>query len=195
ALTAWTGCDALVHAIEAYCVPAFHPLCDGAALEALKLVSTWLPKAVKDPENLEARGGMLVGSCLAGVSFMKGLGMVHAISHMVGAEYDTHHGLTNAIVLPAVLSFNEPAIIGKVAPMAEAMGLEDKSFQGFYDAVCAHLDQLGIPDTLTAIGVPEQCAAKMAKKAHQDAAASTNPRRATQAEIQAIIEDALIGKR
>ena len=105
-LTAWTGCDAMVHAIEAYCVPGFHPMCDGIALEGLRLINTWLPTAVEQPGNLEARGGMLAGSCLAGISFLKGLGMVHAISHMVGAEYDTHHGLTNAVVMPYVLAHN-----------------------------------------------------------------------------------------
>jgi alcohol dehydrogenase class IV len=98
-LTAWTGADALTHAIEAYCVPGFHPLCDGMALEGLHLIAQWLPKAVREPENMAARGGMLVGSCLAGIAFLKGLGMVHAISHMVGAEYNTQHGLTNELML------------------------------------------------------------------------------------------------
>jgi len=84
-LTAWTGADAMVHAIEAYLVPGFHPLCDGLALESLGLIAKWLPVAVNDPHNMAARGGMLVGSCLAGVAFLKGLGLVHAISHMVGA--------------------------------------------------------------------------------------------------------------
>ncbi|HJL57694.1 MAG TPA: iron-containing alcohol dehydrogenase, partial [Arenicellales bacterium] len=82
-LTAWTGCDAIVHAIEAYCVPEFHPMCDGIAIEGLRLVSNWLPTAVMEPGNIEARGAMLTGSCLAGISFLKGLGLVHAISHMV----------------------------------------------------------------------------------------------------------------
>ncbi len=190
-LTAWTGCDAMVHAIEAYCVPAFHPLCDGIALEALRLTSTWLRSAVKSPDNIEARGAMLVGSCLAGVSFLKGLGLVHAISHMIGATYDTHHGLTNAILLPAVLRFNEPTIATKVPLMADAMALDDKSFAGFYGAICNLLDELSIPKTLSAIGVPSDCAAVMAKKALQDAAASTNPRPSTEAGIQAIIEEAL----
>jgi alcohol dehydrogenase class IV len=102
-LTAWTGCDALVHAIEALSVPQWHPLCDGLALEAIRLIYRWLPTAVRDGANLEARSAMLVGSCLAGVSFLKGLGLVHAISHMVGAVYDTQHGLTNAVLLPVVL--------------------------------------------------------------------------------------------
>ncbi len=190
-LTAWTGCDAMVHAIEAYCVPAFHPLCDGIALEGLRLINTWLPTAVTDSSHMQARGGMLVGSCLAGISFLKGLGLVHAISHMVGAQYDTHHGLTNAITLPAVLRFNAPAIADKVPPMADALGLTDKSFDGFYNGVCSMLDRLNIPRTLTEIGVPADCASAVAEKAHQDSAAPTNPRPSTVAEIQTIIEHAL----
>ena len=107
-LTAWTGADALIHGIEGYCVPGFNPMCDGAALEGLSLISKSLVTAVEDPSNIVARGGMHVGSCLAGISFLKGLGLVHAIAHMVGAEYNTHHGLTNAIILPVVLKYNLP---------------------------------------------------------------------------------------
>lgn len=194
-LTAWTGCDALVHAVEAYCVPSFHPLCDGAALESLRLNSKWLPSAVESPENIQARGGMLVGSCLAGIAFLKGLGMVHAISHMAGAEFDTHHGLTNAVLLPAVLRFNGPEIAHKIAPMAEAMGLKDTSFEGFYASICALLDRLEIPKTLVEIGVPADCASDIAAKAQQDAAAHTNPRLASVEEIETIIEDALMNGR
>lgn len=194
-LTAWTGCDALVHAIEAYCVPSFHPMCDGIALEAMRLISTWLRTAIDEPENIEARGGMLVGSCLAGVSFIKGLGLVHAISHMIGAEYDTHHGLTNAIILPAVLRYNEPTIKAKVPLMADAMRLEDRSFDAFYGTICKLLNDLDIPVALKDIGVPDDCAAPMARKACQDAAATTNPRSATTIDIQTIIEDALTNGR
>ena len=190
-LTAWTGADAMVHAIEAYCVPATHPLCDGAALEGLRLVSRWLPVAVAAPDNLEARGAMLTGSCLAGVAFLKGLGLVHAISHMVGAEYDTQHGLTNAVLLPAVLRFNAPEIVDRIAPMAQAMGLTETSFDAFYAAVCALLDEIGIPRTLHEIGVPVDCAARIAEKALQDSAAGTNPRALTVTDVVAVIEDAL----
>lgn len=190
-LTAWTGCDAMIHAIEAYCVPGFHPMCDGIALEGLRLISTWLPTAVNEPDSIEARGGMLTGSCLAGIAFLKGLGMVHAISHMVGAQYDTHHGLTNAIVLPAVLKFNAESIADKIPQMCDAMNLEDKSFDGFYRAVCEVLDLLNIPRTLADIGIPIDCAAAIAEKAIQDSAAATNPRAATVAEIQSIIERAI----
>jgi alcohol dehydrogenase class IV len=124
-LTAWTGVDALVHAIEAYVIDDFHPLCDAiAAIEGLRLIYPNLPIVYRDPSNLIARGKMLVGSCLAGISFLKGLGFVHAISHMVGAEFDTQHGLTNAIVLPAVLRFNEKVISKKVPIMCQAMNLK-----------------------------------------------------------------------
>lgn len=194
-LTAWTGCDAMIHAIEAYCVPGFNPMCDGVALEALRLINTWLPTAVVEPQNIEARGGMLTGSCLAGIAFLKGLGMVHAISHMIGAEYDTHHGLTNAIVLPAVLRFNQHSIADKIAPMCDSMQLGDKSFNGFYQHVCNMLDDLNIPRNLADIDVPADCARQISRKAFQDSAAATNPRVALVSEIEAIIDDAIISGR
>ena len=190
-LTAWTGADALVHAIEAYSVPSFHPLCDAMAIEGLSLISQWLPLAVRDPENLAARGGMLVGSCLAGVAFLKGLGLVHAISHMVGAEYDTQHGLTNAIILPPVLRFNLPGIEPKVRRMAQAMGLNDHSVEGFILNVERMLDEIEIPKALSDIGVPLECAERVSLKALQDSAAATNPRKATSGEVQALIEYAI----
>ena len=190
-LTAWTGVDALVHAIEAYCVPDFNPLCDGMALEGLRLIARWLPVAVREPDNLEARGAMLVGSCLAGIAFLKGLGLVHAISHMVGAEYDTQHGLTNAVLLPAVLQFNAPLITDKITPMAQAAGLTDTSFEAFYAWICALLDEVGIPRTLSEIGAPDDCATRIAKKALEDSAAGTNPRHASIDEVEAIIGQAL----
>ena len=187
-LTAWTGIDALVHAIEAYCVRSFHPICDGTALEALKLIHKWLPVAVTEPHNLEARGGMQVGACLAGISFLKGLGMVHAISHMVGADYDTHHGLTNAVALPGVLRFNREAIAEKVPAMSNALGLATTDFDSFYAAVCEFLDELDIPRTLAEIGVPNDCAREIAEKALQDLAAITNPRRASVDEVCELVE-------
>lgn len=190
-LTAWTGADALVHAIEAYSVPGFHPLCDGLALEALRLVSRWLPVAVAEPSNPEARGAMLAGSCLAGIAFSKGLGLVHAISHMVGAEFDTQHGLTNAVLLPAVLRFNAGHIGTKVAPMAQAMDAPGTTFDALHSHVCGLLDGIGIPKTLAEIGVPLDCAERIAAKALQDSAAATNPRRATQADIAALVEEAV----
>ncbi|MFN5997597.1 MAG: iron-containing alcohol dehydrogenase, partial [Paracoccaceae bacterium] len=190
-LTAWTGCDALTHAIEAYCVPAFHPMCDGIALQALGMIYRALPQAVEAPASIPARGAMLTGSCLAGVSFLKGLGMVHAISHMVGAEFDTQHGLTNAVLLPAVLRFNAPAIRPKVAPMCRAMGLDGTDFETFYAAVCSLLDQCGIPRSLAEIGVTADRIESVAAKAMKDTAAGTNPRPFTLAEVTTLIQEAL----
>jgi len=194
-LTAWTGVDALTHAIEAYCVPGFHPLCDGLALEGLNLIATWLPVAVAEPENLSARGGMLAGSCLAGIAFLKGLGMVHAISHMVGAEYDTQHGLTNAIVLPVVLRYNLPGMEAKVSRMADAAGIADRSVAGVVGSVEALLDDLGIPKSLGEIGVPADCAGRIAEKSLKDSAAGTNPRRPTLDEARALVEEAISAAR
>lgn len=175
-LTAWTGVDALTHAVEAYLVPDFHPLCDGLALEALSLISNSLIRAYEAPDDLAARGSMLVGSCLAGIAFMKGLGLVHAISHMVGAEYDTQHGLTNAIVLPTVLRYNLPGLDTKVERMSQAMGLSTASQNAFCAHIEALLDRLNIPVSLNEIGVPESCVERIAEKAMQDSAYGTNPR-------------------
>ncbi|MBI1383591.1 MAG: iron-containing alcohol dehydrogenase [Rhizobiales bacterium] len=190
-LTAWTGADALTHAIEAYCVPGFHPLCDAMAIEGLKLIGEWLPVAYREPANMAARGGMLVGSCLAGIAFLKGLGMVHAISHMVGAEYDTQHGLTNAVVLPVVLRFNLPGMEGKVRRMAEALSLRETSTAGFIAHIERLLDDLSIPKSLGEIGVPTDCADRIAAKALRDSAAATNPRKATHAEARILVEEAI----
>ena len=194
-LTAWTGADAMTHAIEAFLVPGFHPLCDGMALEALSIIAQWLPVAVRDPGNLEARGGMLVGSCLAGIAFLKGLGLVHAISHMVGAEYDTQHGLTNAILLPVVLRHNLPGLERKVTRMAQAMALADDGTEYFIAAVEGLLDEVGIPNSLGEIDVPFDCAARIADKALLDSAAATNPRPASAAEIQQMVETAIMKAR
>jgi alcohol dehydrogenase class IV len=190
-LTAWTGADATVHAIESFLVPGFHPLCDAMALEALSLIARWLPVAVAEPTNITARGGMHVGSCLAGISFLKGLGLVHAISHMVGAEFNTHHGNTNAILLPVVLRFNLPGMEEKVRRMAEAMQISDHSVTGFIAAVEAMLDEIRIPKSLSEIGVPMDCAERIAAKALKDSAAKTNPRSASLDEVRVLIETAI----
>lgn len=194
-LTAWTGVDAMVHAIEAYCVPDCHPLCDGIALQGLRLVADNLPAAYRQPENVEARGAMLTGSCLAGISFMKGLGLVHALSHMIGAEFDTQHGLTNAVLLPSVLRFNASAIHEQIIPMAQAMQLKDTSFDGFHGHICQLLDDFGIPENLHVLGVTDEACERLAEKALQDSAAATNPRPASQAELVNLLQSAMNGIR
>ena len=191
-LTAWTGIDALVHAIEAYVINDFHPLCDATAIEGLRLIYPNLPIVYNEPDNLIARGKMLVGSCLAGISFLKGLGFVHAISHMVGAEFDTQHGLTNSIVLPSVLRFNKEVINEKVPIICQSMGLKENSFNCLYQSICDLLDQLDIPKNLKDIGVDETHIDRLAEKAMGDSAFATNPRNATFDEMKEIIRDSVL---
>ena len=186
-LTAWTGADAMIHAIEGYCVPGFHPLCDGAALQSLSLVSDNLTLAVDEPDNIKARGAMLVASCLGGIAFLKGLGLVHAISHMVGAEFDTHHGLTNAIVLPVVTRYNFPELEGKVQRMSSAMHYEDSSVEAFISNLDELLNQIEIPKSLDEIGVPIDCVERISEKALKDSAYATNPRIASLEEMNQLV--------
>ena len=186
-LTAWTGADAMIHAIEGYCVPGFHPLCDGAALQSLTLVSDNLTLAVDEPDNIKARGAMLVASCLGGIAFLKGLGLVHAISHMVGAEFDTHHGLTNAIVLPVVTRYNFPELEGKVQRMSSAMHYEDSSVEAFISNLDELLNQIEIPKSLDEIGVPIDCVERISEKAMKDSAYATNPRIASLEDMNQLV--------
>ena len=194
-LTAWTGADAMIHSIEGYCVPGFHPLCDGAALESLNLISKSLITAVEEPNNLEARGAMLVASCLGGVSFIKGLGLVHAIAHMVGAEFNTHHGLTNAIILPAVLRYNLPDMEEKVMRMAQAMQYKDHSANHFIESMEKILDRIKIPKGLNEIGVPEDCIERISEKSMIDTAFGTNPRSATLDDVRELVKVSIFGAR
>ena len=192
-LTAWTGVDALTHALEAYIVPGLNPLCDGAALEALKLISNWLESAFDDPKNVHARGGMLIGSCFAGIAFTKGLGLVHSISHMIGAEFNTQHGLTNAIILPAVMKFNLPTVQEKLPSISNAMRLNGSSPDLIIQEIEQKLEYVGIPRSLSEIGVPLECKKRISKKAMLDSATGTNPRLTTIEEMEELTEIAISG--
>ncbi|WP_422420628.1 iron-containing alcohol dehydrogenase [Pseudomonas sp. GZD-222] len=190
-LTAWTGCDAIIHALEAYFVPSFNPLSDGAALQAMALLWNSIDTAVENGQDLEARGKMLIGSCLAGVAFLKGLGLVHALSHMVGATYNTHHGLTNAIILPVVLRFNQADITPRLQPVAQALDLPDARFETFYNAVCAMLDRLDIPKSLSVLGVKQADVGVIAGKSMGDPARLTNPRDSALEQLEALLAEAI----
>ena len=194
-LTAWTGVDALTHALEAYLVPGLNPLCDGAALEGLKLISKWLKVAFDEPKNISARGGMLIGSCLAGVAFTKGLGLVLSISHMIGAEYNTQHGLTNAIILPAVMKFNLPYVGDKVRSISHAMDLKEASSDVIVQEIEQILDYVNIPRSLTEIGIPLECKKRIAEKAMLDSATATNPRLAQIEDVEELTEISILAAR
>ena len=153
-LTAGTGMDALAHCIEAYCAPAWHPMAEGIAVEGIRLVMRYLPRAHADGADIEARAQMLAAAAMGATAFQKGLGAVHALSHPVGALHDTHHGLANAVFLPYVLDFNRAATEPRIDRLAAWLGL-DGGFSGFLDLILRLRRDLGIPHTLASIGVPD----------------------------------------
>jgi alcohol dehydrogenase class IV len=192
-LTAATGFDALAHCFEAFCAPGFHPMADGIALEGMRLIAAYLPRAYTDGADLEARSCMLAAASMGAAAFQKGLGAVHSISHPVGAFYDTHHGLTNGVVLPYVAAWNRPAIEDRLDLIARVLDLDGRGF----DAVLAWLldlrRRLGIPHTLAELGVEESRVAELASHAVRDPTAGSNPRPMTQADFEQVIRAAISG--
>jgi len=174
-VTAATGMDALSHCLEAYCAPGFHPLADGIAVEGMRLVREWLPIAVRDGKNVEARANMLIASSMGATAFQKGLGAMHSLSHPCGANLNTHHGLTNAVVMPYVLVWNREAIEGKLARLAAYIGLAQHSFSGVLDWVLELRRTIGIPNTLADIGVKTEHAVEFAPQAFADPSTGGNP--------------------
>src|SRR4029077_1537117 len=128
----------------AYCAPGYHPMAEGIAVEGMRLVKEWLPIAVKDGKNLTARAHMMAAASMGATAFQKGLGAIHALSHPVGAVYDTHHGLTNAVVMPYVLEFNQQAIDEKMMRLAAWLGLQNPSFKSVMSWVIALRKEIGI---------------------------------------------------
>ncbi len=173
-ITAGTGMDAFAHCLEAYCSPFYHPMSQGIALEGMRLVKEYLPRAYRDGADIEARANMMSAAAMGAVAFQKGLGAIHSLSHPVGAIYNTHHGMTNAVVMPPVLRFNRPAIEGKMAAAAAYLGISG-GFDGFYDYVLELRSELGVPDKLAALGVGTDRIDEMAAMAIVDPTAGGNP--------------------
>ena len=190
-ITAAVGMDALSHSLEAYCVDAYHPMADGIALEGMRLCWQWLPKAVADGSDIEARSHMLAAASMGAVAFQKGLGAMHAMSHPCSAIYDTHHGLTNAVLMPYVLAFNRPAVEGRMDVLARVLGVG--GFDGILDAVLTLRTTVGIPHTLAEIGVPADQASTLAALAHADPLTGLNPRPVSIADYKALYEHAFAG--
>jgi len=193
ALTAGTGMDALAHCIEAYAAPAYHPIAEGIAVEGIRLVQHNLLRAYRDGSDLEARGNMLVAAAAGATAFQKGLGAIHALSHPVGALYDTHHGLTNAVFMPYVLDFNREALWDKFDRLAGWLGIEG-GFSGVLDFVLRLRRDLGIPHTLDRIGVDDSRFAEMAEMAVVDPTAGGNPRPLTSADALDLYQRAMDGR-
>ena len=174
AITVGTGMDAFAHCLEAYSSPFYHPMSAGIALEGLRLVKEYLPRAYKDGTDIEARTNMMAAAAMGAVAFQKGLGAIHSLSHPIGAVYNTHHGMTNAVVMPAVLRFNRSAIEEKIARAAAYLGISG-GFDGFYDYVLALRTELGVPESLTAMGIKPDRVDELAAEAIKDPSCGGNP--------------------
>ena len=192
-LTAATGMDALSHNLEAYCSPFYHPMATGIALEGIRLIKQFLPRAVKDGHDLEARLQMLMASSMGATAFQRGLGAMHALAHPLGALYDAHHGMLNAILMPYVLKANEAVIAERIELLARYLELAQPSFASFLDWVLAMRESLGIPHTLSEIGIGAQDAAKVGEMAVVDGSAGTNPTQFSAADYSRIFVAAVEG--
>lgn len=189
-ITAATGMDALSHALEALSSPTFHPMAEGIALNALQLIKTWLPVAVAEGQNLEARGQMLVASGMGCVALQKGLGAIHALAHPLGALHDAHHGLLNAVLMPYVLEFNAPAIKDKLELLARLLDLPVPTAAGVIDWIFDLRETLEIPLTLSAMGLADIDEDKVVAMAEVDPCAGGNPVRLDRAGLLSILRAA-----
>jgi alcohol dehydrogenase class IV len=173
-ITAGTGMDALAHCLEAYCSPFYHPMSQGIALEGMRLVFENLVTAYTKPDDLDARAHMMSAAAMGAVAFQKGLGAIHSLSHPVGAVYNTHHGTTNAVVMPMVMDFNRPMIEARLDKAAAYIGIAG-GYGGFHAAVMALRDNLNIPANLTAMGVQRDKLDELAAMALEDPSCGGNP--------------------
>lgn len=189
-ITAATGMDALSHSLEALSAPTFHPMAEGIALNALQLIKTWLPVAVAEGQNLEARGQMLVASGMGCVALQKGLGAIHALAHPLGALHDAHHGLLNAVLMPYVLEFNAPAIKDKLELLARLLDLPVPTAAGVIDWIFDLRETLEIPLTLGAMGIVDIDEDRVVAMAEVDPCAGGNPVRLDRAGLLGILRAA-----
>ena len=189
-ITAGTGLDAFAHCVEAYSSPHYHPMSQGIALEGMRLVKEFLPRAYADGTDIEARANMMSAAAMGATGFQKGLGAIHALSHPIGAVYHTHHGTTNAVCMPAVLQFNADAIRDRFDAAAAYLGIE-----GGFDGFCAYVDDLnasmGIPRTLTELGVTDPDLDSLTDAALRDPSMGGNPVELTRENTMALFERCL----
>ncbi len=173
-ITAGTGLDAFAHCVEAFCSPHYHPMSQGIALEGMRLVKEFLPRAYADGSDIAARSHMMSAAIMGATGFQKGLGAIHALSHPIGAIYHTHHGTTNAVCMPAVLQFNKPKITGVIEQASNYLGIA-----GGFDGFCAYVDalnaSLGIPKTLAGLGVTDPDIDRIVAGALNDPSTGGNP--------------------
>ena len=194
-ITAATGMDALAHNLEAYCAPGYHPMADGIALEGMSLVNKWLPEAVNNGSNLEARMNMLTAASMGSTAFQKGLGAIHSLSHPVNALNNIHHGLSNAIFMPYVLTFNKEVIEKKVIKICKYLELQDQSFNGFINWVLDLRKKLDMPHTLSeVIDEKDLQLDRLSKMALEDPSTSGNPKELTENDMKSMYLHSMEGK-
>lgn len=186
-ITAGTGMDALAHCLEAYCSPHYHPMSQGIALEGMRLVFENLPRVYATPDDLEGRANMMSAAAMGAVAFQKGLGAIHALSHPIGAVYNTHHGTTNAVVMPMVLDFNRPVIEDRIARASAYIGI-DGGFDGFRARIMELRAALSIPENLSALGVERARLDDLTDMALLDPSCGGNPIEMTQANTRALFD-------
>jgi len=189
-ITAATGMDALTHNMEAFIAKNYHPICDGIALEGIRLIATSIEDAVKNP-TIESRSNMLLASMMGAIAFQKGLGVVHSLAHPLSSLLDTHHGLANAVNLPYGMQFNIEGFEEKFVRMAKALGIKNETGQGVVDYLFDLNDRLGIPKKLSGIGVKPEHLDTLADLAFADFAHPNNPKPVSRENFKLLYETAL----
>ena len=193
-ITAATGMDALAHNLEAYCAPGFHPMADGIALEGMRLINKWLLEAVNNGSNVEARMNMLTAASMGSTAFQKGLGAIHSLSHPVNALNNVHHGLSNAIFMPYVLTFNKDVIEEKIFKICNYLELPDRTFNGFINWVLDLRKKLNMPHKLSEVIKEEEFdLARLSKMALADPSTGGNPKPLTENDMKVMYQHSMSG--
>ncbi len=194
-ITATTGMDALAHNLEAYCAIGFHPMADGIALEGIKLIKKWLLEAVNNGSNIEARMNMLTAASMGSTAFQKGLGAIHSLSHPVNALNNIHHGLSNAIFMPYVLTFNKDVIENKITKVCKYLEIEEKSFEGFLNWILDLRKKLNIPHKLSEVIKEEDLDLdRLSKMALNDPSTGGNPKKLTENDMKTLYQHSMSGE-
>jgi alcohol dehydrogenase class IV len=193
-LTAATGMDALAHNLEAYCAHGYHPMADGIALEGMRLIDKWLLEAVNNGSNLDARMHMMTAASMGSTAFQKGLGAIHSLSHPINAINNIHHGLSNAIFMPYVLTFNKDVIKDKIIKICDYLELKNRSFDSFINYVLDLRKKLEIPHKLSeVIKVEDLQLDRLSKMALEDPSTSGNPKKLTESDMKIMYQHSMSG--
>ena len=194
-ITAATGMDALAHNLEAYCAPGYHPMADGIALEGMRIINDWLLEAVNNGSNIEARQNMLSAASMGSTAFQKGLGAIHSLSHPVNALNNVHHGLSNAIFMPYVLTFNKDVIEKKIIKICDYLELNDRTFDGFINWILDLRKKLDMPHKLSeVIDEKDFDLDRLSKMALADPSTGGNPKKLTEADMKLMYQHSMLGE-